>query len=100
MLGPPSESGAGSWLHSLHQSLEESVFYGYLCLFCCLTLLAIVSLVKAKHCKDTEKASFDPEATTLPHVYAWSAGPPVYGRGATPGPEGDESPDLTLQRVA
>lgn len=58
-LGPPSESGAGSRLHSLHRSLEESVFYGYSCLFCCLTTVAIVSLVKAKHCKDMEKASFD-----------------------------------------
>lgn len=55
-LGPASKSGAGRCLLSLNQSLEESVFYGYLCLFCSLAMVAIVSLVKAKH---TEKASFD-----------------------------------------
>ena len=83
-LGPASESGAGRWLLSLHQSLEESLFYGYLCLFCCLTMVAIVTLVKAKHGKDTEKVSFDAEATTLPRVAVLSDGTPVPGGGSRP----------------
>lgn len=100
VLGPPSESGAGSWLHSLHQSLEESVFYGHSCLFCCLTMLANVSLVKAKHCREMEKASFDTEATALPYVSFLSDGIPVRGGGPTHGPKGDESPTLMLYLVA
>lgn len=93
-LGPASKSGAGRCLLSLHQSLEESVFYGYLCLFCCLAMVAIVSLVKAKH---TEKASFDIDRRLHFHMYMPCPTTALsLEEGAAPGPEGDESPHLML----
>lgn len=63
-------------------------------------MLAIVSLAKAKHCKDTEKASFDREATALPHVSLLSDGIPSVEEGAPLGPKGDQSPDLMLYVIA
>lgn len=89
-LVPASKSGAGRCLLSLHQSLEASVFCGYLCLFCCLAMVAIVSLVKAKHRKDTEKASFDIDRRLHFHVCLPCPATALSSEeGAAPGPEGD-----------
>lgn len=48
--------------------LDKSVLYGRSCLFCCLTMLAIVSLVKAKYSQEDRDASFDITQVHF-HVY-------------------------------
>lgn len=91
VLGFFFEFGVGSWLYSFYQSLEELVFYGYLCLFCCLIMLVNVSLVKVKYCREMEKVFFDIEVIVFLYVFFLLDGIFVRGGGFIYGSKGDEN---------